>query len=165
MTVVFVICHVLFVFRSKSKKSARHCKIIVSKVGKTYKIVAEVVMTDIKMLKVGRRRIYPEVGKTAIFDSDGGMTDNFTLHVAMTDRKKVPWRMSAALRGAPVNAQLNNAQLYNVSRKHNNAINMNMTANNSAPVYCTGHNSDKMSKEIGFRGNVPGLVAPNTQMN
>ena len=82
----------------KIQKVGKTCK-IVSKVGKTYKIVAEVAMTDINMWKVGRRRRYPEVGKTAIFDNDGGMTDNFTLHVGMADRKKVPWRMSAALGG------------------------------------------------------------------
>ena len=77
------------------------CRIVL-KVGKTYKTLAEVAMTDINMRKVGRRRRYMEVGKTAIFDNDGGMTDNFTLHVGMADRKKVPWPMSAAL-GGPCN--------------------------------------------------------------
>ena len=86
--------------KKEIQKVGKTCNII-SKVGKTYKIVAEVAMTDKNMWKVGRRRRYPEVGKTSIFDNDDGMADNFTIHVCMADGKKVPWRMSAALGGGP----------------------------------------------------------------
>ena len=92
--ILFIILTLICLYDALPERKKRR-----QKVDKTYKIVAEDAKTDIKMWKVGRRRNYPEVGKTTIFDNDGGMTDTFILHVGMADRKKVPWRMSAALGG------------------------------------------------------------------